>query len=107
MMPDHRPTALIEKAKTVWLKVGDCQLDSWDYKSLEFSDVVTATGRPPRCRRLYKHVFVFATSDGKHFRLKSILRDTLFRRIDWLGNGQPVKGRQQYMSFDLSTLFEI
>jgi len=97
MEDENRAATLIEKAKSAWLEIGDCQLTNWEYKSLWFSDVVVASGRPPRCKGAYRHVFVFLFDGG--FCLRSVLRDRPFATISWMTNGQAIKPRQQYKYF--------
>lgn len=93
---------LIGQAKEAWQQVGDCELKDWKCKHLAFSKVVTAVGYPPRCKRLYRHVFVFHEGSNRDPRLKSILRDVVTRKIDWMTNGQATQPRQQYQYFEES-----
>jgi hypothetical protein len=56
----RRTEMFVDFCQNVWQREGDCELADWGFEHDNW--IVVAVGTPPRCRKLYRHIFVFVDS---------------------------------------------
>jgi len=94
---DVNREAQLNLAQQAWEDVGDCALSEWapPEKNPPYGTIPSpsAYGVPPRCRKSYRHVFIFQEE-----KLQSILRTRSFtgKPIRWrMADGLPMESGQK------------